>query len=184
MGLLWANSRYYCTSKRIVTLFKEIANMIITACTDSLDPSSIFQGDAEEMHKKVTYCLGTLDSVRTSFEEVRTKLPDYFYEDVEPVPWNFHQKNVFKKLFKFISRLKLVQSVLETAIEYYKLEKVEVGGIRGRMLSQKCADLLEDFNTAYAVFPNIAYDLLDTSDERMAKEHETFFKKVEELDYR
>lgn len=64
MGLLWANSRYYCVSERIVNLFKEVANMIITSCTDSLDPGSIFQGDPEEMHKKVTYCLESLQLVR------------------------------------------------------------------------------------------------------------------------
>lgn len=87
-------------------------------------------------------------------------------------------------MIKFMDRLKLIQSILETAIEYNKMEKVEVGGIRGRTLSQKCADVLEDFTSAYLVFPNIAYDLLDTSDMRIVTESEGFFKKVDDLDYR
>lgn len=51
--LLWVNSRYYCSSTRIITLLQEMSNMVIQAATKQLDPGSIFQGDVEEAAMKV-----------------------------------------------------------------------------------------------------------------------------------
>lgn len=184
LALLWANSRHYCRSERIVTLFQEISNLLIEATEKDLDPDSVFQGEPDEMHDKVNKCIDQLQMFMSSFKEVRNNLESYFQEDVEPVPWNFHPRNVFQRLMDFVERLCLVDSILVAALEFGKLEKVEFGGIRGRLLSQKCIDIFEEFKVSYNVFGNIQYELLTPEVTRIVDDYNVFFTKCEELDRR
>lgn len=184
LALLWANSRHYCRSERIVTLFQEISNLLIEATEKDLDPDSVFQGEPDEMHDKVNKCIDQLQMFMSSFKEVRNNLESYFQEGVEPVPWNFHPRNVFQRLMDFVERLCLVDSILVAALEFGKLEKVEFGGIRGRLLSQKCIDIFEEFKVSYNVFANIQYELLTPEVTRIVDDYNVFFTKCEELDRR
>lgn len=184
VALVWTNSRYYCSSDKVVTLLREIANMLIEAANRQLDPSSIFQGEADEMHDKIEKCIELLDFFMSSFEYVRNNLHSYFGEGVEPVPWSFHTRNVFQRLMDFIDRLRLVNSLLATNLEFGKLEKVEIGGIKGRLLSQKCVDIFEEFKTIYNVFANIQYEILSPEDKSIDDDYENFREKCDDLDRR
>ncbi|XP_031327312.1 dynein beta chain, ciliary-like [Photinus pyralis] len=185
LGLLWANSCYYCTNTKITTLLKEVANLFISAITAQLDPSTIFQGEPEDMVKKINTCLRLINIFRISFEEVRANLASYFKTpDIQPKPWTFHQRTVFQRLMDFVERLELVKSILLAAIEYQKLERIEIGGIKGRLLSKRCEDLLEEFNYAYANFVTIQYDLLDPLHMAIVAENEQFLIKCNDMDSR
>lgn len=53
---------------------------------------------------------------------------------------------------------------METATEFMKLEKIELGGIKGKLLSQQVVQLFEEFNALYQTFTSRSYDALDPSD--------------------
>ena len=46
-------------------------------------------------------------------------------------------------------------------MEFMKLEKIEFGGIRGRVLSSQTVDIFNEFNEEYKVFTEVTYDPLD-----------------------
>lgn len=50
---------------------------------------------------------------------------------------------------------------METALEFLKLEKIELGGIKGKLLSQQVVKLFEEFNEVYGTFTTRSYDPLD-----------------------
>lgn len=50
---------------------------------------------------------------------------------------------------------------METALEFMKLEKVELGGIKGRVLSEHVVGIFEEFQEHYTVFTQRTYDSLD-----------------------
>ena len=52
---------------------------------------------------------------------------------------------------------------METAMEFMKLEKVELGGVKGKMLSQQVVQVFEEFNEQFKVFTERSYDALDPS---------------------
>ena len=52
---------------------------------------------------------------------------------------------------------------METAQEFIKLEKIELGGIQGKQLSSQVFDIFNEFNEQYKVFSERSYDCLDTS---------------------
>lgn len=53
------------------------------------------------------------------------------------------------------------KELMETAVEFLKLEKVEIGNIKGRQLSQYVVTIYEEFNDVFKVFAERSYDPMD-----------------------
>ena len=51
--------------------------------------------------------------------------------------------------------------MFSTAIEFSKLEKVEIGGMKGRILSHDVVQIFNEFTEYFAVFANSTYNALD-----------------------
>lgn len=77
-----------------------------------------------------------------------------------------------------------LQGFFDTAIEYSRLEKVEVGGLSGRYLGSKVANIFDEFNTAFNVFRGITYDPVDTEDDSFVEDYKLFSEKVLDMDRR
>ncbi|KAL3288578.1 hypothetical protein HHI36_003017 [Cryptolaemus montrouzieri] len=186
VGLIWAHSRYYSFSEKIVNLFKQIANLLIESVIRNLDPSSVFLGDPEEVCDKVTKTIDMLNLFLDSFEYVREHLHEYYakIENATPQPWNFHRRTAFQRLIEFLNRLNLVKKILVANIDYSKLERVEIGGLKGKYLSVKCEDIFTDFGRVYSVFQNITYDVLDIEDLHIHDDYKIFENKCADIDHR
>ncbi len=53
---------------------------------------------------------------------------------------------------------------METTMEFTKLEKVEISGRKGKILSQFVITIYEEFQELFKVFTERTYDPLDPSD--------------------
>ena len=51
--------------------------------------------------------------------------------------------------------------MFSTAIEFTKLEKVGIGGMKGRILSHDVDQIFAEFQEHFATFANSTYDSLD-----------------------
>ena len=58
-----------------------------------------------------------------------------------------------------------LQDLFVTTIEFLKLEKIEFGGIKGRVLSSEIVTLHEEFQSLYKGFTEKSYDCLDSKEE-------------------
>lgn len=67
-------------------------------------------------------------------------------------------------------------------IEFLKLEKVEIGGLKGRQLSSKITTIFTDFNQHFASFAAKTYDVLDPDDSKFMQDFEVFQQRILELD--
>lgn len=72
----------------------------------------------------------------------------------------------------------MLQEFFEIAIEYSKLEKVEVGGLNGRLLGAKVAAIFDEFNLAFNIFRNVSYDPADPDDDSFIIDYRVFKEKV------
>ncbi|PSN32950.1 Dynein beta chain [Blattella germanica] len=115
-------------------------------------------------------------------DKYRHSLDSFFPKDVDPVPWTFHPRTVFEREIKFVRRLTLVENFFATSMEFLKLEKVEIGGWKGRPLSTKVEAVFGEFNVAFTVFGNITYDPLDPEEENFEKDFDIFMQKISDLD--
>ena len=119
---------------------------------------------------------------KTTFQEYKSRLPSYYKEDQTPKTWDFQETLVFKRFDSFVNRLLTLEEFFLTAIQFLKLEKVEIGGIRGKALTTNIARVSEEFKDLYGVFSNRTYDGLDPHDKGFLKDYEKFNNKIFSLD--
>ncbi|XP_058455827.1 dynein beta chain, ciliary-like isoform X2 [Malaya genurostris] len=159
--LLWAHSFYYGTNNRMMILFKMISNMMISEASKCLDPGSLFQGEPDECLFKINKVIEILMYYKDQFHDFHSRLNDFVQFNTQPTYWTFRLQTIFDRLDRFLTRLNQIKDIFYTATEFRKLEKVEIGGLRGRAISRKIQDVYEDFNRLYLRWGNIQYDPLD-----------------------
>lgn len=96
--------------------------------------------------------------------------------------WTFHPNAVFERFNAFIERLITIQWFFSTVIEFLKLEKVEIGGLRGRQLSSKITTIYTDFNQHFSSFAAKTYDVLDPDDSKFIQDFDIFQHRINDLD--
>ena len=73
-----------------------------------------------------------------------------------------------------MERLYEFRNIFYTATEIRKLEKVEIGGLMGRMIGRKVDNILDEFNALYSKWNNIQYDPLDVEDLKYKEEEKEY----------
>ena len=123
-----------------------------------------------------------LKDFKTTFQDYKSRLPKYYKEDQVAKTWDFQEALVFKRFDSFMIRLFTLEEFFLTAIQFLKLEKVEIGGIRGKALTTNIGKVYEEFKDLYGVFSNRTYDGLDPHDKGFLKDYEKFNNKIFSLD--
>ncbi|XP_069187118.1 dynein beta chain, ciliary-like [Procambarus clarkii] len=131
--LLWVSCSAYRKPDRIVTLFKEIANLLISMGRTFIGTVG-FQAETTEPLLKINTCVSVLKCFRDSFQEHREKVASYFKEGEKPRRWEFHPNNTFARMDQFLARLANIKEIFDVAKEFLKIEKVEFGGPKGKVL--------------------------------------------------
>ena len=138
----------------------------------------------EEAVEKVKQSVQMLKMFRDSFMEYKDKLPSYFPPDVTPRKWDFQEKLIFEKFDTFLERLKIIFEFCQTSNQFLRLEKVEVGGIRGKLLTDSMRKVFLQFKDLYATFALKTYDCSDPKNRRFLKDYERFNSEVWRMDRR
>lgn len=146
-----------------------------------LDPSSIFHTDIDEARQRIALSMQILKYFRTCFDECKENIASFFRER-PVVNWTFHPKNVFERFNAFIERLETIQWFFYTVIEFLKLEKIEIGGLKGRTLSGRITQVSLEFNQCFSVFASKTYDVLDPDDTTFKDDFLKFQDRILELD--
>lgn len=152
---------------------------------------------------KIIYC-------RKTFEIYRNKLPGYFKKDSEPKLWSFNAEIPFHRVIAFLDRLNLLivsnntvqrfffhslcvanynakiiyQDFFGSVIDFQKLDRIELAGIKGRNLGFKVTTLIEEFQKAWNLFVSVAYDPLDPDIPDFLADYEKFKLKAYDFDRR
>uniref|UniRef100_A0A803VXV6 Dynein axonemal heavy chain 17 n=1 Tax=Ficedula albicollis TaxID=59894 RepID=A0A803VXV6_FICAL len=158
---IWVTSKHYGVPVRIVVLLQEICNLLIQQAVLYLSPEDLLKGEMEESLGKVQTVLGILSAFKGAFEERRENLHVYCEPGQELRSWDFHSRLVFARLDSFLQRLQTVKGLLTTALDLTQLEKIELGGMKGKALAQQVLDMYEEFQEGFQVFSERSYDCLD-----------------------
>lgn len=161
--MMWARSKYYGLNSRMTILFRMIGNMMIESASKFLDPGSLFQGEPDESLSVLAKVISVLERHKACFKEYRDKLPSFVLPEKDPIMWTFRPKDIFERFDQFMDRLYVVRDIFETANEFYKMEKIELGGLKGRNLSRSIQEIFNDFKTLYIKWSQISFDPLDPS---------------------
>jgi dynein heavy chain len=78
----------------------------------------------------------------------------------------------------------LLQCFFDTVLEFTKLEKIEIGGLKGRFLSSRVVAVFSEFTEHLTVFGSKTYDALEPGDPAFELDYSDFQRKIRELDRR
>lgn len=82
--------------------------------------------------------------------EMRGKLKDFLKPtSVASIIWSFKPNSVFKNFNYFLKRLHQIKDIFLIAVEFQKLEKVIIGGLRSREVNRKLKLVMNDINQFY-----------------------------------
>ncbi|XP_068120654.1 dynein axonemal heavy chain 9 isoform X2 [Hyperolius riggenbachi] len=182
--LVWVRSKYYNTPTRIIVLMQEVCNLFIQQARTYLNPEDLLKGEMEESLSRVQEVLSTLRFFMQTFVECREKLPTYYKNGEEVKPWDFPSILVFARLEVFLRRLETIEELQVTALDMIKLEKIEFGGVKGKVLSQTVAEMYQEFQDTFKVFSERTYDCLDTENKEFEVDVSEFSLRVQDMDRR
>ncbi|AWP17229.1 putative dynein heavy chain 9 axonemal [Scophthalmus maximus] len=182
--LVWANSSYYNTPQRLIVLLQETCNLLIQQALVFLVPEEILTGEMAESLLKVRTTVEILQLFKGTYEDRRANLSQYQREGSLVLPWDFSPLLVFSRIDCFVNRLKAIEDILLTAVDILKLEKLEIGGIRGRELSQQVELLYQEFVDIFKLFTEKPYDCLDLINREFEEDVREFKLKVDDTERR
>uniref|UniRef100_A0A8D2LWB2 AAA+ ATPase domain-containing protein n=1 Tax=Varanus komodoensis TaxID=61221 RepID=A0A8D2LWB2_VARKO len=159
--LIWTHSKYYCFPNRIVVLLQEFCNLLIDRASSFLIPEEIFMMDLEEGIEKIKQTIQTFKTFKTTFSTYQEKLTCGHAKEHRGKPWDFPSHLVFSRFDTTFQRLLQIEVKYLTAVDFLMLEKIEIGGPKGKILNKEIHCMNEEFNESWKTLQESKYDPLD-----------------------
>merc|ERR1711871_1877368 len=99
-------------------------------------------------------------------------------------PWRVQNSSLFMRLDNFLDRCHDVLDLVQTIEQFYRLEKIDVGGTKGKQLSGTVFQIFQEFQAVVTHFQQMDYDLMDVDAINFNVDFEQFKSTVEELEKR
>lgn len=122
---------------------------------------------------------------RTIYRECRNSLKKFkIGTTFNSQDWTWQSAKIFQRLDNFVDRLHELKELFNTGREFMKLDKIVVGGLKGRQISHALEKILENYKNYYREWTNIQYDPLDPEGENSSfeKDRVSFKKKTDMLE--
>lgn len=91
---------------------------------------------------------------------------------------------MFLRLDSFLERCHDILDLAQTIVQFSKIEKIEIGGTKGKTLSTSVRQIYSDFTESVATFKKVPYDVIDVSAKQFDDDFYEFRCKVKMLERR
>ena len=88
------------------------------------------------------------------------------------------------RLDNFLDRCYDVLDLVQTIEQFYRLSKIEVGGTKGKTISEGVHQIYAEFESVVAQFNEMDYDVMDVDAKQFDIDFGHFKEKIEELEKR
>ncbi|XP_019712197.1 dynein heavy chain 11, axonemal [Hippocampus comes] len=182
--LIWSRSRHYCAPRRMVVLLREFCNLILEKAFAYLIPEELFKMELEEGQERVQMTIYVLRTFKQLFHAHRQKILKYFQHGQTVKLWDFPTSLVFRRSDRIMERLLMIEELFASALDFLKLEKVELGGSRGKILSEMVFSMSEEFQDRWRALRESKYDPLDYTNDDFIHQHRYFMEQNKDFDQR
>ena len=177
--LIWKNSTYYNTPSKLVVLIREICNAIISQAFKFINGEQIFAHIKAEEPKEANDKLTQTLEVCSKFKEA------YFvYKAKADNEWKITTNALFVRLDAFAERCQDIIHLTSTIIQFNKLAKIEIGGTKGKTLTETVQGILKEFEYVVEKFQEVEYDIMDISIKKFDDDFYVFRSRIKELERR
>ncbi|XP_015735401.1 dynein heavy chain 17, axonemal [Coturnix japonica] len=185
--LTWVHSEHYNTPSRIIVILQEICNLLIELTRNFLPPEEVMkglQGDLDETLVNIKLSISTIEKLFQSYDHCCSDVLPSLFMEKEPQLWEFPRSLIFRRMDAFLHRLKIIEELYETSMEFLKLEKADMGGVRGNILGTQVLQIYGEVCEITKEFAESKYDPLDPEDEQLNQSFTEFQSKIQDLDRR
>ncbi|XP_018585062.2 dynein heavy chain 11, axonemal [Scleropages formosus] len=182
--LIWSRSRWYCVPARMMVLLQELCNLFLEKAFGYLIPEELFKMELEEGLERVQQTIHVLNSFKRSFHLHREKIGQYYKEGEQVKPWDFPINVVFKRTDCILERLLMIEELFASALDFLKLEKVELGGSRGKILSEMVYSMNEEFHDSWRTLRESKYNPLDYAKKDFLADYTRLMEQNRDFDQR
>lgn len=177
--LIWKNSTYYNSPSKLVVLIREICNAIISQAFKFINGEQIFAHIKSEEPKEANDKLVQTLEVCSKFKE------SYFvYKAKADNEWKITTNALFVRLDSFAERCQDIIHLTSTIIQFNRLGKIEIGGTKGKTLTETVHGILHEFETVVEKFQEVEYDIMDISVKKFDDDFYGFRCRIKELERR
>ena len=175
---VWKHSRYYNTPPCLAVIMCEICNDLVEQARKFVTAPELFAIDSTEAVQRLTLALRVCEEFKSTFYEFRAKsaieCPDN--------PWQIQVNALFSRLDAFLERCYNLLNLCQTITQFLKLERVDIGGNKGEMLTTSAQEVYRRFMALLAKWQAVGYDVLDVNEPTAIKSFEAdFFDFMEEI---
>ncbi|CAL8312024.1 unnamed protein product [Gadus morhua 'NCC'] len=182
--LVWSRSQHYCCPQRMVLLLQEFCNMLIEKAIVYLIPEELFKMELEEGVERVQTAISALQSFKRLFHAHRQRISQYYQPGQAVKLWDFPASLVFQRTDRVLDRLLKIEELFACALDFLKLERVELGGSRGKLLGEMVFTMNEEFHDRWRALRESKYDPLDYTKEDFLKNYRRFMEQSKDFDQR
>uniref|UniRef100_H3ASB2 Dynein, axonemal, heavy polypeptide 9 like n=1 Tax=Latimeria chalumnae TaxID=7897 RepID=H3ASB2_LATCH len=182
--LIWSHSRYYCFPARVIILLQEFCNLLIDRTFTYLISEELFKMELEEGMEKVQQTIQICKKFKKCFFQYQEKIALHHKEGKDVKLWDFPSKIVFARFDKILDRLLKIEEMFVSAIDFLKLERIEIGGSRGKILSEMVYTMNEEFHDSWRVLHENKYDPLDYTCQEFLSDYTRYMEQIDDFDQR
>ncbi|KAI9536522.1 hypothetical protein NQZ68_032317 [Dissostichus eleginoides] len=156
--LIWTNCQSYQRPARIVVLLQELCNMFIEQASTYLSADLLLREDPEESLTMVKRVIKVFRCFKDSYQTQRERLAHH----VKHAPWDFPSAMICARFNQFFNRMLQLEDLFEIMLDFQRMEKLEFGGLNGKIYSENAAQMYKEFSNHCQVLKhseNSPYDL-------------------------
>ncbi|XP_038013513.1 dynein heavy chain 17, axonemal-like [Motacilla alba alba] len=180
--LLRAHCAHYHSPAHIARILQETCNFFISLTYKFLNPEDMLkglQGEPQETLEGLKQAIAITEKFFQSYSTYCSDLTPTFLPE-QPELWQFPPTQIFARMDAFLHRLKAIKELFQVAIDFQRLEKTVLGGVRGNFLGTWVLRISEEICEATKAFAECKYDPLDPDEEEWNTDFAEFQKKVED----
>ncbi|XP_060681399.1 dynein axonemal heavy chain 11-like isoform X1 [Hemiscyllium ocellatum] len=180
--LIWSHSKFYCVPLRIIVVLQEFCNLLIEKAIVSLSPEELLKEEVEESLEHVQISVKIFRAYKDCFLKHKEKLASYYTKEQDCKLWDFPLSMIFSRFDRFLNRLLELEDLFITMLEFQKLERLEFGGMKGKILSEQVSKMNNEFLECCNVFKESTYDPLDYDCMDFEKDYNMFKEQIVDFD--
>ncbi|KAA6331984.1 MAG: putative flagellar outer dynein arm heavy chain beta, partial [Streblomastix strix] len=152
------------------TILKEVGNELILITQQHGDSTSCFKGEPPEVLLRLEQC----DSALRQWKKAVLQHVQVSEEKIPACPWRIDKDSVFSRIDIILLRVQQMREIILTFVCYFRLERIEIGGPKGGVLSKRMAHIFSEFMQQYDHFGGQTYDALDPEEQQFSKDAQVY----------
>ena len=178
--LVWKHSKFYNTPGRLVVLMREICNDLIRQAASFVSGDQLFEMEPQDAVDALKVCLRVAVTFKSTYFDYKARVST----ECPSNPWRFQNSALFSRLDSFLERCHDVLDLMQTIVQFSKLERIEVGGSKGKTLTSNVQQIFAEFVDASTVFKRAPEDIMNVEHKQFDDDFYVFRCAINELERR